>query len=143
MGNYGFRDLKDEYYRLLAIVDYDDWTDEKFAKHLQVGSSTIFRWRRSADWDKIKAARRKTYGAFTVKVDRSLYAAALKGDVAAIKLYYERFDGYTPEARLLLAGKSDEELEQRARERMAQLVTNGNPGRGIAGYLPGTGEAQA
>jgi hypothetical protein len=40
------------------------------------------------------AERRKNYSHFSVAVDQALYQKAIAGDVAAIKLWYQRIEGW-------------------------------------------------
>lgn len=136
-----YRDLRDEFWRLLGIEDYDDWTQKQFADHLQCGLSTIKKWSRDAPWDQIKADRRKRYSDHTVKVDAALHKAAMKGDVAAMKLWYERFDAWVPEQKISLVENTDDELKTRGMELLSLL--HDRPKSGDGRDSPGTGEARA
>lgn len=135
------RDLRDEYWRLLSIVDYDDWIQQQFADHLQCGLSTIKKWARDAPWDQIKAERRRRYADRTIRIDSALYRAALAGDVAAIKLWFERFDAWVPEQKISLNDQSDEALRERALQLQSLIYAERE--RGVGGDIPGTGEARA
>jgi hypothetical protein len=98
------------YVFMLENGDNETMTPNEIAAQLGVGVRTIYRWNKKVDWDRIKEIRRKKYAEKTVNVDNAMYKAAFKGDVAAGKLWYERFDNWTPTTAQKQIHEIDEHL---------------------------------
>lgn len=98
-----------ESYKAMLMEGLDDIrTQIQIAEELGVTTVTIQRWNKKIDWEAIKAERRKKYHAKMIQVDQAMFKTAIKGDVAAAKLIYERWDGYTPTSALETKHSIDE-----------------------------------
>lgn len=116
--------------------EFDNKTQGEIAEALGVDSKTIWEWKRRADWAHIKEQRRKLYSHTILKVDQAMLRAAEKGDVAAAKVIYERFDGWVPSSVVRNVNvKSDDDLKARAEELKKEMLGRTGPD------LPGTGPA--
>ena len=90
------------YLVMLKDPDYADYTGEQFAEAVGVKKSLIYEWNYSkVDWEAVKTELRSKYAKLMPKVDRALFKATQKGDVPAIRTYYERFDAWTPASKVL------------------------------------------
>lgn len=103
----------DAYLIMLCDPDYADFKAPQFADALGVKTTQIYKWNQQVNWDDIKASRRKAFSKRTIEVDSSLFKATKKGDVAAIRTWYERFDAWTPASKIQTEQiVSDAELDE-------------------------------
>lgn len=110
-----------------------DWKAPQYAEALGVSTTTIYRWDKKVDWDWVKSERRKQFARPTSEIDNALFRQARKGDVQAIRTWYERFDSWTPETKLktehsVSDGEVDQalnELIERKRAAVAALDASG------------------
>ena len=122
------------YIQSMITGDLDDKTQDEIAVIFGVTPQTIYTWKKCADWPMIKAERRKLYAHQILKIDSAMLRAAEKGDTAAAKIMYERFDGWVPTTAIKnIEEKSDEALIQRAAEIKLQLLANAGDGPDIGG----------
>lgn len=91
----------DAYIAMLCDPDYSDYSYIKFAEELGVKVSLVYDWNGKVDWESIKSERRKRYAKLMPKVDNALFKATQKGDVPAIRTFYERFDSWTPASKVV------------------------------------------
>lgn len=114
-----------QYTQILINGEDRDKKRDEIAELCGVTAKTLYQWdKKKIDWDFINKERRKRYGSKISDVDEAMFKAAQKGDVAAAKLVYERFDGYTPTvASLNLTNKTDDELAERAKSILAKYLT--------------------
>lgn len=116
--------------------DLDDKNNEQLAAHFDISVSTLYNWRKKADWDFIKTERRKLYASEILKADKAAIKAAHSGNVQAIELVYRRFDGYLPVDGRVVSDKADADLlaeaERLQKEHEQQSQTPSN--------LPGTSQ---
>lgn len=101
---------KQEYVELLLHPGWMSEPKVKLAAALGVSRKTLDRYDKELDWEWIREERRKRYAGEIVQIDASLLRKAKSGDVPAVKLAYERFDGYVPAQALTLQDKTDAEL---------------------------------
>lgn len=100
------------YVVMLSDPDFSEFTAEQFASELGVKKSLIYDWNTKVDWDSINVELRKKYAKIMPKVDRALFKATQKGDVPAIRTFYERFDNWTPASKVVNEqAHSDAELD--------------------------------
>ena len=95
-------------------------TDVSVAEHFKVNIRSVMRWNRRVDWEHVRDERRKLYARHTAKVDSGLIARAIKGEIDAVRLYYERFDGYVPETKQIQIHQLDEALIEDELNRLMQ-----------------------
>lgn len=107
---------KQEYVELLLHPGWMAEPKKNLAAALGVSRKTLDRYDKELDWDWIREERRKRYASEIVQIDASLLRKAKTGDVPAVKLAYERFDGYVPAQAVTLQDKSDAELLELADE---------------------------
>lgn len=88
------------YLVMLSDPDFADHSAAQFADELGVKTSLIYEWNKRVDWEAVKADLRKGYAKVMPKVDRALFKATQKGDVPAIRTFYERFDNWTPASKV-------------------------------------------
>ena len=87
----------DQYFQMLINPETFGYSRKQFAETLQVNGETITIWNREkVDWEWVRDERRKGYSQVTPKIDDALIKEAQDGDIKAIALYYERYDGYVP-----------------------------------------------
>ena len=91
----------DAYIIMLCDPERGDYKAADYAAELDVDVSQIYRWNQNVKWDEIKSERRKAFSKRTAEVDDALFKATKKGDVAAIRTWYERFDAWTPASKVL------------------------------------------
>mgnify|MGYP001583865563 CR=1 FL=1 len=91
----------DAYLIMLADPERGDYKASDYAKELDVNVMQIYKWNSQIDWEEVKAARRKAFSRRTTEVDDSLFKATKKGDVAAIRTWYERFDSWMPASKVV------------------------------------------
>lgn len=92
----------DAYILFRANPDNDDREDSYFVT-LHNFTLPQIREAKKANPSWAKAAldaRRTTYAAHMLKIDKALFQAAEKGDVRAARLLYQRFDGWDPDAEV-------------------------------------------
>ncbi len=116
----------DAYIEMLSDPDFSDYSGEQFAESLGVNITSIYNWNRKVDWESIKSERRKRYAKLMPKVDNALFKSTQKGDVQAIRTFYERFDAWTPASKVvneqsLSDADIDEELNARVERKRAAL----------------------
>ncbi len=100
------------YVIMLSNPDFADYTAAQYAESLGVKTSLIYDWNTKVDWEVINADLRKSYAKIMPKVDRALFKATQKGDVPAIRTFYERFDAWTPASKVVTEQThSDAELD--------------------------------
>lgn len=103
----------DAYIIMLCDPERADYKAQDYATELDVPVTQIYKWNSQVKWDEIKAERRKSFSRRTSDVDNSLFKATKKGDVAAIRTWYERFDQWTPASKVLSEQvHSDAELDE-------------------------------
>lgn len=90
----------DAYLIMLSDPERSDYKARDYATDLDVPVTQIYKWNSQINWDDVKAARRKAFSKRTAEVDDSLFKATKKGDVAAIRTWYERFDQWTPASKV-------------------------------------------
>ena len=117
--------------------DFDDKTQEEVASILGVTTRSLRNWNRKIDWGYIRDERRERYARMMVAVDAAMLKAAAKGDVAAAKLVYERFDGWIPMQGIL--AKTDGAADEVLRARAAEITTALLAQSGAPQDQPGTG----
>lgn len=100
----------ERYLEILIDPQYISWTQEAKAKELGVAAVTLWRWDKEVDWDKIKEQRRAKFAQHTTKIDDALVQKAKKGDLRAIEVYYQRFDGWVPRSEVKEVHDIDESL---------------------------------
>lgn len=105
---------KQDYMMFLLNPDCFDMKDKEIAKLLNVSAPTLSRWKKQVDWSWVLQTRRDNAARDTAEIDQALAKRAKTGDVPAINLWYQRFDGWTPTTKNIqeLMGKSDAELEE-------------------------------
>lgn len=131
----------DAYLIMLCDPDYADFKAPQFADALGVKTTQIYKWNQQVNWDEIKASRRKAFSKRTIEVDSSLFKATKKGDVAAIRTWYERFDAWTPASKVQTEQiASDAELDE-AIDGLLKLAASKKPDGGEA--APATPGANA
>lgn len=100
------------YVLMLSDPDYADYSADQYAEALGVKTRVIYDWNTKVDWDAVKVELRKKYAKIMPRVDRALFKATQKGDVAAIRTFYERFDQWTPASKVVNEqSHSDAELD--------------------------------
>lgn len=112
----------------LISGEFDGKTQAEIGKILSISDRSLRGWNRKLDWEHIRDERRKKYARHMVPVDAALFKAACDGDTAAIKLAYERFDGYVPQSIQRQIHEIDEfeidqELDALAERKRAVLKT--------------------
>lgn len=106
------------------LVDpwYEEHTPKQFAEELKLSLPVMYRLLKKVDWPTVLEARRAKYSRQTVEVDGALLKAAKSGDVKAIGMYYERFDGWVPTSAVKQIGNApDAELLEQVRQIEEQL----------------------
>lgn len=79
---------------LMSDVTYLPKTWEEMQKELGVDRKTLYEWRKDTGlMDALLKERRKRMVATAPRVDDALTQKALDGDIAAIRLWYERMEG--------------------------------------------------
>ena len=130
------------YAQMLCDPQYAEWRPSQFAEHLEIATTTIYAWDKKIDWEMVKSERRKRFARPTMEVDLALFRQAKKGDVQAIRTWYERFDFWTPTQRIQQENKiSDIEIEEAIRNLVERkrAAESGNPGEPSALPDPGAG----
>ena len=64
------------------------------AEVMGVDPATISRWKKEVDWKGRVEEYRRRYWYFSPHVDMAVIKKALKGDLKAAELYYQRFEGW-------------------------------------------------
>jgi uncharacterized protein YjcR len=132
------REFAFESYQLMLLEGLEEMmTQQAIANELGVNVKTIQNWNKKIDWEAIKAKRREKYSKRTIEVDEAMFRAAKKGDVNAAKVWYERFDGWTPTTGTKNMDAKDSELLDEAKKIREELE------RQTGSNLPGTSPAQA
>lgn len=127
------------YERMVHDPDYEDWTQTKYSQHLKVSRPTLQAWNKKIDWSTVLEGKRQHYAQKIGEVDVSLFKKAKAGDVRAIELAYERFDGWIPTSKTIAENSTDSDLQKEADAIKAAIL-----GQQAAGSnLPRTGEASA
>jgi hypothetical protein len=120
----------------LIAGEFEDKTKKEIAAQFDINPKTLWDWDHKIDWEMVKSERRKLYAAEILKIDGAMLRASKKGDVAAAKVVYERFDGWVPMQGVKnFDAKSDSELIEEAKKIKAQLSEPIRPDQ------PGTGAA--
>ncbi|MBI3549443.1 MAG: hypothetical protein HY078_10420 [Elusimicrobia bacterium] len=101
---------KDRYLEFLLNPAGDTMNREEIAKELGVDRKTIWRWEKGVDWAWIKEERRRRYAREIIDLDKALFKAAKKGNIRAIEIGYQRFDGWVPTTGLV-SNQTDSEIE--------------------------------
>lgn len=128
----------DRYVEILVDPGYIGKTRQEIAEEIGVDKVTLWRWDKKVDHEWVKNERRRRYGQVTNSIDNALIKAAKEGNIRAIEVYYQRFDGYVPlSGSVNLDAKPDDELTTRAQEIIEQLR------KGTGTDRPSAGEAQA
>lgn len=127
-----------EYKKLLVLDGWERETRANFAKALGVTERTLYLWDREIDWAWVRDTRRERFARLITQIDSALFNKAVSEDVPAIKLAYERFDGYVPAQSIDLNAKSDKELLELAAKLKEE--SEGSKGPDAVG---GTGKAKA
>lgn len=92
-GNFAFQ----HFIEMLIDGEDEHKTLKQIAEEVGVSDRTLLTWKKKkVDWEYVKTERRKKYASDMLDIDRAMVKEAKKGDVAAAKLAYERFDGWIP-----------------------------------------------
>lgn len=115
----------DRYVEILTDPAYIGMTRKSIADELGVCVETLWRWDQSEkiDWSAIKMRRRQRYDKVTPAIDDALIKRAKSGDVRAIELYFERFDGYIRTSKQIQNHELDESLIDDELKRLAERRT--------------------
>lgn len=102
------RGSKADYVARLEDSEFFRLSQARQAKEMGVSVETIKNWRGSIDWKGNAAKYRERYWYFGPQVDMAVIRKAMKGDLRAAELYYQRFEGWMPRAGVeFSAGKMD------------------------------------
>lgn len=111
----------EDYVQYLLDVEGEKRTQAEVAAQFGVHLRTLYTWKKKVDWEWIKEKRRARYAPKILEVDDAMFRAAVKGDVAAAKVLYERFDGWTPTTAQKTVHELDESLVDDELKRLMQL----------------------
>jgi len=144
IGNTVPKDLADDgkyqlFVELLCDPNEVERTNEQVAELIGISTTTIYRWKKRVDWEYIKAERRKRFAARITQVDDAMFKKAIKGDVSAADLLYQRFDAWTPTTKNLTEHSvSDAEVDEalnalieRKRSAVAAMDATGREGDAV------------
>lgn len=99
---------KADYVRMLEDDDFFRMSQGRQASALGVSVDTVKAWRQTIDWKGNAAKYRERYWYFGPQVDMAVIRKALKGDLRAAELYYQRFEGWVAKSGVELSvGKMD------------------------------------
>lgn len=95
------------YLKRLTEIEFSSLSRVKKAEVLGVGRSTLLEWDHSGliDWSEINDKVRSNFLQMAPAVYTSLVRAALGGDVAAQRLFFERFEAWSQRSTLELTAK--------------------------------------
>ena len=117
--------VKDRLIELLLNPDNDHKQKQQIADELGVDRKTLWRWEKELDWEWIKAERRRLYSREIIELDKALLKKAKSGDVRAIEIGYQRFDGWVPTQGFNVNKDTpDSEIEAEMRKIQEKLRTN-------------------
>lgn len=97
----------------LGNIDNDPPTRDELAdKALKISRTTLYNHFSPGELAELEAdglaIRRARYAGKSAAIDSALVARALKGDVRAIRLYYERIEGWSPKSTLAIEQNLDD-----------------------------------
>ena len=89
---------KDEWYRQMRDPEFRLLTAGKQAEFIGVSGMTISRWRKGVSdgqWETWRSESQRVHAKQEVAVDDSVYKQAIKGDITAAKLFYQKVLGWS------------------------------------------------
>lgn len=109
------RSTKAEYVAKLEDDEFFRMSQGRQAAMMGVSVDTVKAWRQTIDWKGNAAKYRERYWYFGPQVDMAVIRKAMKGDLRAAELYYQRFEGWMPRSGVELSagaldGKTNGEL---------------------------------
>ncbi len=117
--------VKDRLIELLLNPDNDHKGKADLAAELGVDRKTMWRHEKEIDWEWLKAERRRLYSREIIELDKALLKKAKGGDVRAIEIGYQRFDGWVPTQGVHMnRDATDSDIEAEMRKIMAQQQEN-------------------
>lgn len=134
------------YVEIVSDPAYMEKTKTEIAGELGVTLQTLWRWDKKVDWGVALERRRKRYALITHQIDDALVKRAGKGDVRAIEIFYQRFDGWVPRSateQLHSVDEKDVDDElKRLMERKGSLTATLKESNGGSSDVDGHGRAQ-
>jgi len=106
-------------------------TQDEQCEELGISRVTLWKWKKEfspAEWEKIRDGARQTYAQYAPAVDMALMEKAKKGDVKAIELFFQRYEGWSVKQNMEILNKSD--LSSLSKEQLLEKV------QGILGQKP-------
>lgn len=85
---------EDEYRRMMADPVFAMKGVREQALALDVNEMTLHRYRKGIDWKEQTEEYRRRYWYYSPHVDMAVIRKAMKGDLKAAELYYERHEGW-------------------------------------------------
>lgn len=119
------------------LIENPDSSIKDKVAYFAVSDRTILRWNKKVDWDFILTARRKAYAIDTASIDRALTTRAMTGDVRAIELFYQRFDGWVPTQANINKDASERPSARDVKKALEYLAEEDGKGTGQGDTKPG------
>ena len=116
------------YQDLLCDPEWLGSTQIKMAEFIGVNDVTISRWKQDIDWDEVNDRRRQKYGSINRDIDNALIKKARSGDMKAIEMYLQIFQGWIPASKRVNVNEAqtDDELKAEAKRIKEELLKPGN-----------------
>ena len=85
-------------------------TQDEQCEELEISRVTLWKWKKEItpeQWEKIRDGARQAYAQHAPQVDLALIGKAQKGDVKAIELFFQRYEGWSVKQNMEILNKSD------------------------------------
>ena len=100
-----WRGKQRQIFEYITNLDVQSLKVADIAQHVKLGERQVFRYLTPEFWKEALDYRRQRYAKLAFVVDIGLAKKAAKGDAAASKLFYQRFEGWKePKAPMELTG---------------------------------------
>lgn len=101
-----WRGKQRQIFEYIINLDVKSLKVDAIAEHVGLGKRQTYRYLTHELWKEALAFRRSQYAKLAITVDMGLAKKAAKGDAAASKLFYQRFEGWKePKSPMELTGK--------------------------------------